>query len=252
MAISDRCRERNKIGSAVRGAAVSIRLLSNYGLLSASGKGRALGETNRKSFVATATASALLLSACGNASEDENRLPDRNATAIPVSQPISPVPEPAQPAPIMPDHNYEERRGWDYLYVAAVSEEDRKKGRAAGNVVTFQYLGLNGDGQHVLASMNTDGSVWRTASCKSQCRVIEYSDGRRIAYSPESVIGAAFQDAFRGKLRVADWAKDEVVEPMTAPVAAPPKGPHLIPREAAPADEPWENDPPTNEEPSEL
>lgn len=162
----------------------------------------------------------------------------------------SPPPPPLPPSPPVPDHNYEERRGRDYLYVAAISEEDRIKGRAAGDVLTFRYFGLNENGQHVLASINPDGSVWRTASCKSQCRVIEYSDGRRIAYSPQSVIGAAFQDAFRGKLRVAGEAKEETVEPLP-PQTTPPKREADSPSSADMAtDEPWEEDEPMSVQPS--
>lgn len=194
-------------------------------------------------------AGLLLLSAC---TESEPEPTDYSTGSVsPNASSLEPVPDakPASLVPAVPDHNYEERRGWDYLYVAAVSEEDRMKGRAAGDVITFQYLGLNDDGQHVLASMNPDGTVWRTASCSSKCRVIEYSDGRRIAYAPQSIIGAAFQDAFRGKLRVADWANDEIAQPMTPNLGQSMREvqPPATPSPAA--DEPWEQDEPGSDAP---
>jgi hypothetical protein len=112
---------------------------------------------------------------------------------------VAPTPPP------MPRHNYDERDGSNYFYVAAVSEEDRNKGLAAGNVIVFQYLGLDDDSKHVLASIDTDGSIINRSRCASPCRIIQRDYGKPIAYSPRSIIGAAFEDAFRGKLRVADW-----------------------------------------------
>src|SRR3546814_19462616 len=80
---------------------------------------------------------------------------------------------PTDASPSVPDHNYDEKRGWTYYYVAAVSDEDRKKGRAAGSVVAYQYLGKNEEGQHVLASMNTNGTVSHRASCASPFRTLD-------------------------------------------------------------------------------
>src|SRR3546814_16608607 len=91
---------------------------------------------------------------------------------MPADEPIA-----IDAAPVLPDHNYDEKRGWTYYYVAAISEEDRKKGRAAGAVVAYQYLGLNDDGRHVLANMNPNGTVNHEASCASPCRIIDLSYG---------------------------------------------------------------------------
>src|SRR3546814_9365688 len=74
---------------------------------------------------------------------------------------------PTDASPSVPDHNYDEKRGWTYYYVAAVSDEDRKKGRAAGSVVAYQYIGQNEEGQIVLSSMNTNSTVTHRASCAS-------------------------------------------------------------------------------------
>src|SRR3546814_16539042 len=59
----------------------------------------------------------------------------------------------------------------------------------------------------------------------------------------DSIIGAAFQDAMRGKLQVADWAKDEVVPSRpTAALAPAPDAVGQTPTEELPADEPWEEE----------
>jgi hypothetical protein len=52
------------------------------------------------------------------------------------------------------------------------------------------------------------------AKCSVPCKIIDTDDGGNIAYSTSSIIGGAFQDAFRGKLRIANWAKNEVVTPL--------------------------------------
>src|SRR3546814_17298636 len=96
---------------------------------------------------------------------------------MPADEPIA-----IDAAPVLPDHNYDEKRGWTYYYVAAVSEEDRKKGRAAGSVVAYQYLGKNEEGQQVLASMNTNGNVSHRASCASPCRILAKSYVGNIDY----------------------------------------------------------------------
>ncbi len=174
--------------------------------------------------------------------------PDYTAaeTAAPIPAP------PAQPqslsnGPSLPDHNYDERRGWSYYYVAAISDEERKNGRAAGGVAVYQYLGLNDDGQHVLANMNPNGSVGFTATCSSPCRIIDHSFGGNIAYSPESIIGAAFQDAMRGKLVVADWAKDRIVEKSPTPAQTPINETRTATETEPADDEPWEGDAPVDD-----
>src|SRR3546814_14106231 len=84
---------------------------------------------------------------------------------------------PTDASPSVPDHNYDEKRGWTYYYVAAVSDEDRKKGRAAGSVVAYQYPGKNEAGQPVLAYMNNNGTVNNTASCENGRAESRESDG---------------------------------------------------------------------------
>lgn len=181
---------------------------------------------------------ACSLTACGERanSEAENSAPyvATNAAPEPVIQS-----EPDAAPPLVPDHNYDERRGPNYYYVAAVSEEDERKGRAVGDVVVYQYLGKNSAGQHVLASMNSRGLVNYEASCSVPCRIIDTSDGQSIAFSPRSIIGAAFEDAFRGKLRVAERVRTE--KDAQVPSNARSSGGDASTNQADPAlDEPWE------------
>src|SRR3546814_13011368 len=69
--------------------------------------------------------------------------------------------------------------------------------------------------------MNPNGTVNHEASCASPCRIIDLSYGGNMAYTSQSIVGAAFEDAIRGKLNVADWARAEIVQPMAPPVPAP-------------------------------
>jgi hypothetical protein len=193
-----------------------------------------------------AAASASLVSAC-----DDSTSRDDSYSTVEAATPSAPVvktPEALPDRPPLPDHNYDERRGWNYYYVAAISDEDRAKGRAAGEVLVYQYLGLNDDGHHVLASMRTNGTVSHTASCSSPCRIIDFSYGGNSAYTPQSIIGAAFQDAMRGKLRVADWANDDRVEPVPSTAPAPRQDPIPSPSPEPANDEPWEMEAPAADE----
>jgi hypothetical protein len=106
-------------------------------------------------------------------------------------------------APPKPDHNYDLREADAYGYTAAVSEEDQKKGRAAGDVIMFKYAGFS-EGAYHLILLGDDGRAIGTAQCPEACIAIKerFTDGssKRIAFTESSIIGAAFQDAFRGKL----------------------------------------------------
>src|SRR5690606_34602166 len=103
--------------------------------------------------------------------------------------------------PPQPTHNYDAKDGPIYSYIAAISEDDRKAGKAAGDVVSFVYLGTEGE-RHVLASMGSGGAIVRRAYCSNPCRVITYEDGRQIEYTERSIIGGAFADAIAGRLEV--------------------------------------------------
>src|SRR3546814_6793070 len=96
-----------------------------------------------------AAAIASLAAGCSKAADNNSQNPsaaDPTMETAPASLDAESAPTDASPS--VPDHNYDEKRGWTYYYVAAVSDEDRKKGRAAGSVVAYQYLGTNEEGQH--------------------------------------------------------------------------------------------------------
>jgi len=183
------------------------------------------GQSNKRG-VSIFLLSVSLLTACDDSpDQDESLLAPAMIEATPVALPTTETPVLAPlPSPVpVPDHNYDEKRGWTYYYVAAVSDEDRKRGRAVGSVSAFQYLGQNGDGEHILASLGSNGTVSYRAKCAKSCRIIDTDYGEKLAYSPSSIIGAAFDDAFRGQLRIAEWAKDKTAGPATvSPTETPP------------------------------
>lgn len=154
---------------------------------------------------------ALSVVGCGDAPSNEPEYPS-------VPPPIISIPETestSQPLQFEPASsiastpNFDDRDGDTYFYIAEVSEEERMRGRAVGNVHSFQFLGRNSEGEYVLASLHGNGAIAYRAKCRRPCRIIDTSYGQKIAYSPESIIGAAFQDAMRGDLQIADWAAAE-------------------------------------------
>ena len=109
-------------------------------------------------------------------------------------------------------HNYDEKDGVFYSYIAAVSEDERKQGKRAGTAVTFAYLGVT-DGKHILARVRPNGAILGRSSCREPCRVITYDDGTQIGFDKGSVIGAAFDDAIAGRMVIA-----EISTPQQTPV----------------------------------
>jgi hypothetical protein len=125
--------------------------------------------------------------------------------------------------------NYSEEEDGIYSYIAAVSEEDQKQGKAAGSVLRFAYRGVQ-DGKHVLSLVDDSGDVVSTSECSKPCRIIKTTIAgsvMRQEYTPESLIGAAFQDALNGNLKV----KPE----RTAQSARPPQPPEETSSVQAPA-----------------
>jgi hypothetical protein len=102
----------------------------------------------------------------------------------------------------VPTHNWEFKEGDVYGYIAAVSEEDRKRGKAAGDVIMYRYAGIQNGAYH-LELVRDDGTIESTAACVRPCVAIKVYSGagmQRIAYNPSSIIGAAFEDAMNGRL----------------------------------------------------
>ncbi|HSF12284.1 MAG TPA: hypothetical protein VLA50_04860 [Erythrobacter sp.] len=135
--------------------------------------------------------SSLILSACGSA-EQEFPTGDPRGTAVPIA--------PFTPLPIKPPPNFTESENGVYYYIAAVSEEDSKKGKVAGEVHGFKFLGKDKDGKVNIASISDNGDIIYKATCSDPCSIIKYDDGDRVAFNPSSIIGAAFEDALNGHL----------------------------------------------------
>jgi hypothetical protein len=101
---------------------------------------------------------------------------------------------------VVVDHRYDEERSGTYYYIASVSEDDRKKGKATGDVVGFRYLGKNAKGEHVLQQVANDGTPLSKSYCSEPCRII-HSGNDLLGFNTESIIGAAFLDAMNGLLK---------------------------------------------------
>ena len=101
------------------------------------------------------------------------------------------------------DHNYTDKDGLVYEYVAAISNKEEDDGDTSGDVVSIRYLGQK-DG---LFSIAVDEEPDVRITCTDPCVIMKSmtSDGTvvsRDVFTPDSVSGAAFEDAFDGKLEV--------------------------------------------------
>jgi hypothetical protein len=150
----------------------------------------------KKYQIILSLAAILLFSSCDDGKPETQKL---------AYTPSSPPPPP------LPSHNYDLKEGVVYSYIAAISEEDEKKGIGVGDVSMFKYLG-NQDGRYTVASIGDDGKIIYTSSCTNPCVVIKNDTGRRTAYNPNSIIGAVFQDAISGQLIVSSSRKTSNIE----------------------------------------
>lgn len=141
----------------------------------------------RTNFLLAAFTSIFVCS-CGAEDKLPTKLEDTVSTAASSLPPVE----------IQP--NYDEEEDGTYFYVAAVSEEEEKEGKAVGSVVAYNYVGKNDKDQHVLLLVDNAGRTIRTSSCSEPCKIIRHNDGERTPYSPMSIIGSAFEDAINGKL----------------------------------------------------
>ena len=109
---------------------------------------------------------------------------------------------PTVPIAPKPTHLYEFNDGDKYGYIAAVSEEEEKRGKAAGDVVLFVYRGHDGE-TYKIDTVSPSGAVQADYECKRPCAVLKeytYQGAEYIGFTPNSLIGAAFTDAFNGFL----------------------------------------------------
>lgn len=142
----------------------------------------------------------MLLAACSDSGSAVTNYADIMAVENLTAENL--VVESSQPAP--PTHRYEFQDGDLYGYVGVVSEEDQKKAIASPPVVRFRYSGF-WDGAHHLQLIGDDGAVLAINECRIPCVAIKQTSYngqiRRVGYSPDSIIGAAFADAINGQLR---------------------------------------------------
>jgi hypothetical protein len=105
----------------------------------------------------------------------------------------------------VPAPNFKGKEGTNYIYVAAVSEDDKAAGKATGDVVMIRYMGEK-DGMHTVELVDDDESALVSAECANPCQFVKMRAGpkvERVEFSPDSLVGAAFEDAFAGHLEVA-------------------------------------------------
>ena len=144
-----------------------------------------------------ATILACALAACSDAGSDALNV--GNFEADNAATEVTPPPK--------PEHRYADRDGDVYFYIMALSEEDKKKGKAAGGVVGFRYIGETND-VYRLQDAIPYGAI---NACSNPCKVIKTTrhDGgiERVEFNPDSIIGAAFTDAFNGYLTPAGASK---------------------------------------------
>jgi hypothetical protein len=127
--------------------------------------------------------------------------------------------EPA--TPVVPPHRYELEEDGTYFYIAAVSEKDREEGRVAGSVLGYRYLGLDGDGEHILVLVDEQGKSLIRSTCAQPCVIIKDDDGERVAFNSDSIVGAAFTDAMNGHLKVHLSAAANAPAPRASPTGYP-------------------------------
>ncbi|QDZ06402.1 hypothetical protein FPZ24_02030 [Sphingomonas panacisoli] len=108
------------------------------------------------------------------------------------------------PEPVAtPTAYYSEHEGDRYLYVTAVSEEQKKQGRAVGDVLQYRFLGEK-DGVLTLERVAENGTVIGQLQCRRDCHIMTFTfDGgsvQRIPFDGDSVSGSAMTDAINGLL----------------------------------------------------
>ena len=171
----------------------------------------------------------LVVGACSN-TQPANTMVVANDTASVTNEAIpawadNSVTPSAPTAPVVPPHNYGFKEGGVYGYISAVSENDKKAGKAVGSVVLYRYGGMTG-GKYTLFQVSDSGVIISRDECTNPCVAIKsFSSGgmERIPYNAGSVVGAAFDDAFAGYLtkgRVLAESREVVAAPAAPAVDA--------------------------------
>jgi hypothetical protein len=138
----------------------------------------------------------VLLATCSGNQEAPKATAPPGATA---EAPAVPV-----PVDVTPPHAWQHRDGQEYGYETVLSEEDKHVGKAAADILMFRYLGEAGG----IYTVEQVGNGLRVrASCTNPCDLVRVrtitpfgSTTQRIAFAPDSIIGAALTDAFNGQM----------------------------------------------------
>lgn len=140
-----------------------------------------------------------ILGCSGNANSNTMNV-DENLTATAINSETN-----AASATPLKTHLYAINDGNKYGYVAAVSEDERKRGTVAGDVVLFSYRGRDGE-TYKIDEVSASGAVVADYECTQPCAAIKaytYAGVKYMGFEPTSLIGEAFTDAFNGFLNPA-------------------------------------------------
>jgi len=123
--------------------------------------------------------------------------------------------------PVVPPHNYLSEEGGAYTYTMALTDDQKKSGQAAENVLLLKYKGLIG-GEYTFTDENGAEGFY----CEDPCEVVKQTYyGNvvgRMTFNPQSVAGAAIEDAMNGYLVASPPPSSPVANaaPVTAQASA--------------------------------
>jgi len=190
-------------------------------------RGRILGASMRAATGAACIALVVGAAACSRRHSAGESSAENSQSPIPMPAPVEPMSPPVpypRSVPTPPvQHNYDFREGSAYGYVAGLSEEERRTGRAAGDVLMFRYRGMQ-NGRHVVEQLTPDGRSAGMSSCADPCHAIRSGSGSNVhltAYNPASIIGSVFEDAIAGRLVVAPTRVRRPPDPVPADTEQP-------------------------------
>jgi len=102
-----------------------------------------------------------------------------------------------------PKPRYQGEEKGVYLYVAALSDDDKKAGKTSGDVVQYRYLGEDG-GLLKLQQEDASGNPVATITCTRECHFLTAAETggspTRLAFDKDTLVGSAMTDAINGYL----------------------------------------------------
>ncbi|CAN7313815.1 hypothetical protein LJR029_005491 [Caballeronia sp. LjRoot29] len=162
-----------------------------------------------KTFIQGVVAAAVIGSAtamlygCG-----DKATPPTSEAAAASAQPTEPQAEIAKnEPPPAPEHAYALAEDGEYGYQRALSEDDKKAGRATAALLMVRYLG---EKQEIRSIKIVDGNLANIISCAPPCKFVKsrsYYSGRlvkteTVPVTDGSLIQAVMADAISGQLHV--------------------------------------------------